>query len=179
VHSGRKINLVRERAKPKSLGEAQESAMYGDFNSINVAINSGKFEFTTMKTILLKWKKPFCCQVDDIECIIGEEENPKLQMKPVMVKEIAETVLAKRAKQNDGDISRPTKKQRNNVAVPTGFGEQGQTLAYLVQSRDFKEQKKRGAALLKSKQKRKNAVEKMLSEYDKFQNQLQIDNRAW
>jgi len=96
-----------------------------------------------------------------------------------MVKELTEQVLAKRAKENEGDISRPTKKRRNNAAVPTGFGEQGQTAAYLVQSRDFEEQKKKDAVLFKSKQRRKNAVEKTLAEYDKFQRQLQTDNKAW
>jgi hypothetical protein len=153
--------------------------MYEDFNSVNVAINSGKFDFEMMRTILLKWKKPFRCRVDDVECVVGQEENPILQMKPAMVKELTEQVLAKRAKESEGDISRPTKKRRNNAAVPTGFGEQGQTAAYLVQSRDFEEQKKKDAVLFKSKQRRKNAVEKRLAEYDKFQRQLEIDNKAW
>lgn len=172
--------ILSEKERSRKALEKQESAMYEDFNSINVAINQGKFDFVMMRTILLKWKKPFRCRVDDVECVVGQEESPILQMKPAMVKELTETVLAKRAKENEGDhISRPTKKRRNNAAVPTGFGEQGQTAAYLVQSRDFEEQKKKDAALLKSKQRRKNAVEKTLSEYNKFQRQLQIDNKAW
>jgi hypothetical protein len=72
-------------------------------------------------------------------------------MKPVMVKELSENVLAKRAQDSDGDVSRPAKKRRNNTAVPTGFGEQGQTASYMVQLRDFEEQKKKYLCLLKSK----------------------------
>jgi hypothetical protein len=37
----------------------------------------------------MKWKKPFQCQVDGIKCIIGKEDNPIMQMKPVMVKELS------------------------------------------------------------------------------------------
>jgi len=125
--------------------------MYEDFNIVNVAINSGKFDFAMMRTVLLKWEKHFRCQVDGVECVIGEEENPILQMKPAMEKEMTETVLAMRAKENEGDISRLTKERRNNVAVPTGLGEQGQTVAYLVRLRDFEEQKKKYAAMFKSK----------------------------
>jgi hypothetical protein len=171
--------LLTEKERSRKALEKQESAMYEDYTSINAAINSGKFEFAMMKTILLKWKTPFRCQVDDVECIVGAEENPILQMKPVMVKEIAETVLAKRAKQYDGDITRPTKKRRNNAAVPTGFGEQGQTAEYLVRSRDYEDQRKKDESLLKSKKKRKECVTKTLADYEKFQDKLQSDMRAW
>jgi hypothetical protein len=100
-------------------------------------------------------------------------------MKPAMVKELSDAVLAKRATDNDGDITRPAKKRRNNAAAPTGFGEQGQTASYLVQSRDFEEQTRKDAALLKNKQKRKDAVGKTVSEYEGFQDQLRMDLIAW
>ena len=80
------------------------------------------FKFLMLKESILKWKKPFQCEVNGSKCIVGNEDNPILQMKPVMVKELSATVLAKRAQYNDGDISRPNKKQKNNAAVPTGFG---------------------------------------------------------
>jgi hypothetical protein len=171
--------MSEEKERSKKAVEKQDTAMYEDFAAINKAIGDGKFEFLMLKQIILKWKKPFQCQVDGVECIVGENDNPILQMKPVMVKELSENVLAKRAQDNDGDVSRPAKKKRNNAAVPTGFGEQGQTASYMVQSRDFEEQKKKDICLLKSKKKRKEAVEKTLLEYNKFHDKLRSDLIAW
>jgi hypothetical protein len=171
--------MSKEKERNNKAAEMQEAAMYDDFNAINAAINDGNFEFLFLKEMILKWRKPFQCRVDGVECIVGVDDAPIMQMKPVMIKELAATVLAKRARDNDGDITRPQKKRRNNAAVPTGFGEQGQTASYLVQSRDFEEQKKKDATLLKNKKKRKDAVEKALMDYDKFQNQLRLDTIAW
>ena len=60
-----KAFLSKKERSRKAL-EKQESAMYEDFNTVNVAINSGKFDFAMMRTILLKWKKPFRCRVDEM-----------------------------------------------------------------------------------------------------------------
>ena len=49
----------------------------------------------------------------------------------------------------------------------------------MVQSRDFEEQKKKDICLLKSKKKRKEAVEKTLLEYNKFHDKLRSDLIAW
>jgi hypothetical protein len=40
-------------------------------------------------------------------------------MKPVMMKELSEVVMAKIAKEKEGNVSRPTKKRQNNAVVPT------------------------------------------------------------
>jgi hypothetical protein len=168
-----------EKERNKKAVEKQDAAMFEDFNTINMAINSGRFEFVMFKEILEKWKKPFQCQVEGVECLVGSVESAILQMKPAMIRELSGTVLAKRATDNNGDTSRPAKKRRNNAAVPTGFGEQGQTASYLVQSRDYEEKERKDASVFKSKQKRKDAVKKTLCEYDGFQEQFRLELKKW
>jgi hypothetical protein len=98
--------MSQEKECNKKSAEMQETAMYEYFNSINVAINYSKFKFLLLlKEVILKWKKPFQCLVNGFECTVGCDDAPILQMKPVMVKELTEKVLVKRAKDNDGDIS--------------------------------------------------------------------------
>jgi hypothetical protein len=50
-----------EKERNKKTIEKQDAAMFEDFNTINMAINSGKFKFVMFKEILEKWKKPFQC----------------------------------------------------------------------------------------------------------------------
>ena len=63
----KRIRVEKERCSEKERTrialEKQDAAMYDNFNDINMAINSGKFEFAFLKQILMKWKKPFQCQV--------------------------------------------------------------------------------------------------------------------
>jgi hypothetical protein len=102
--------MFQEKECNKKTAEMQETIMYEAFNASNITINKSKFEFLLLKEIILKWKQPFQCQVNGIECNVGGNDALVLQMKPVMVKEITKTVLSKRAQDNDGDISRPLKK---------------------------------------------------------------------
>ena len=42
--------ILSEKERSRKALEKQESAMYEDFNTVNVAINSGKFDFAMMRT---------------------------------------------------------------------------------------------------------------------------------
>ena len=68
--------MSEEKERNKKAAKMQDSVMYEDFKAINMAINDGKFEFFLLKEIIMKWKKPFPCQVHGIDCIIGKENNP-------------------------------------------------------------------------------------------------------